>query len=283
MRYSFVWKQQEEKKAKVLEELLRLAKGDAQAQTMGKEGEKAKGKKKKNKKQIQGPVSTLSPVEQSEYMYLLQCYRKRIVVNPSLKEQQDIIRLAELQSRVVLEQQEFLQMWPQVPGKRPETFAKGCDSWGQEHLTELKHKWPKGPWVPIKSVEKVSLLKAESVSPCFLKHVARKAGTVKQPEPGCALLELLPSQILSSQVLPSEIKIPVAHPSTSDGTPVTAAPLTPKKIGGEGMKEAEVKKEDAKDVPEEAILLVDLETLLIDWQGSTWLLPFTIAGAVFHS
>ncbi|XP_054931910.1 uncharacterized protein [Dermacentor andersoni] len=246
-RYSLVWAQEEAQKKALLKELLQSAQAPGQMQVTGK-----KKKKKGKAKQGQGSVSTLSAIEHSEYMYLLQCYQQRVVTNPSLQEQQDIIRLAELQTRVVAEQQEFLRQWPWVPGRRPETFAKGIDSWGQRQLAELKYRWPREPWVPVDNVEKVSLLKATRVSPLFLRHVGCKAGTVVQPKPGCALLELLAPQD----------KFPTVKSEEED------------------EEEGHVAEDDAGDVlarEHKAILLVDLETLLLDWQGSPWLLPLRIA------
>ncbi|XP_075538697.1 uncharacterized protein LOC142573066 isoform X2 [Dermacentor variabilis] len=264
-RYSLVWEQEEAQKKALLKELLESAQAPGQIQVTGK-----KKKKKGKAKQGQGSVSTLSAIEHSEYMYLLQCYQQRVVTNPSLQEQQDIIRLAELQTRVVAEQQEFLRQWPWVPGRRPETFAKGIDSWGQRQLAELKYRWPREPWVPVDNVEKVLLLKATRVSPLFLRHVGRKAGTVVQPKPGCALLALLAPQD----------KFPTSHSSASDSAPITADFQTTGKSEGEDEEEGHIAEDDDGDVlahEHKAILLVDLETLLLDWQGSPWLLPLRIA------
>ncbi|KAL1420246.1 hypothetical protein MTO96_024467 [Rhipicephalus appendiculatus] len=307
-RYSMVYAQEQEEKAKILKEILEQA-------AAAKQGEVPKKKKKKKKKakpkQTQGPVSTLSPTEHFSYMYLLQRYQHRVITNISPTEQKDLIQLAELQTRVVLEQQEFLQKWPHVPGRRPETFAKGCESWGagkgceelagtvsladkilsvlvclsspafkvtahplKDHaqVTELKQRYPLGPWVLIPSMMKVSLVKISPVAPQFLRHVKRKAGTIVQPEPGCALLELLPSQYKS----PKPVQ---PYPSTIYGTPITAALPASENSEREGVKESKVMEDNAEDVlarEHEAIVVVDLETLLIDWQDSPWMLPFTI-------
>ncbi|XP_037529778.1 uncharacterized protein LOC119406990 [Rhipicephalus sanguineus] len=267
-RYSMVYAREQEAKAALLKEILE----EAAAAKRGEVPKKKKKKKKAKPKQIQGPVSTLSPTEHSSYMYLLQRYQHRVITNISPTEQKDLIQLAELQTRVVLEQQEFLRKWPHVPGRRPETLAKGCESWGRAQLTKLKQRWPKGPWILIESIMKVSLLKISPVAPNFLGHVQRKAGIIVQPEPGCALLELLPSEY--------KPPMPVQpHPSTSYGTPITAAFPTSESSGRERVKESKLTEDNAEDGlarAHEAILLVDLETLLIDWQESPWQLPFTI-------
>lgn len=263
--YSLVWAQQEAQIDALEKKLMKPTQASGQMQATGKK------KKKTKAKQSQNSVSTLSAIEHSEYMYLLQCYQQRIVTNPSLKEQQDIIRLAELQARVVAEQQEFLRQWPYVPGRRPETFAKGIDSWGQMQLAQLKDKWPRELWVPVDNVDKVSLLKVTRVSPLFLRHVGRKAGIVVQPKPGCELLALLSPQ----DKFPTSVQ---SHLSASDSVPITAAVPTLGK-NGEDEVEGHVAEGDAEDVlarAQNAILLVDLETLLLDWQGSAWLLPLRI-------
>ncbi|KAH7983716.1 hypothetical protein HPB52_013872 [Rhipicephalus sanguineus] len=225
-RYSMVYAREQEAKAALLKEILE----EAAAAKRGEVPKKKKKKKKAKPKQIQGPVSTLSPTEHSSYMYLLQRYQHRVITNISPTEQKDLIQLAELQTRVVLEQQEFLRKWPHVPGRRPETLAKGCESWGRAQLTKLKQRWPKGPWILIESIMKVSLLKISPVAPNFLGHVQRKS-----------------CQSQSS--------------------------------GRERVKESKLTEDNAEDGlarAHEAILLVDLETLLIDWQESPWQLPFTI-------
>lgn len=184
----------------------------------------------------------LSAGEQAEYLDLLSRYQHRGVFNPTAAEQVEVLRLAELQLRVAAQQREFAQRWPHVPGLRPEVLTDGVASWSQARLAELLRDCPDGPWVA-HDRQRVALVADTPVQPGLLGHIVHKAGVLVQPEPGCVLLPLpSPPGVQSSSA--SELEGDCPRP---DGQSLL--------------------------VRHEADLLVDLDTLLLDWHGRPWLLP----------
>ncbi|XP_037509831.1 uncharacterized protein LOC119386618 [Rhipicephalus sanguineus] len=236
-RYSLVYAQEQEKSKALLESLLR-------------ERAMAVKRRKRAASRDEKLVSRLSAAEHSEYMNFLRYQKQPDVASNQPKE---LVRLMELQDRVKEEQREFLQLWPQVPGRRTETLAKGLGTWAKEHLDKLKNGLPKGPWVTARSLKMSSLLLIPAAQPGFLKHVVFKAGIVMKPEIGCSLL---PSEPLEG--------------------PPTAASDTPKPSKGQPSSSEKDSYEEVLSRVPNAALLVDLEVLLTDWQESAWLLPVRV-------
>ncbi|KAL1470873.1 hypothetical protein MTO96_040232 [Rhipicephalus appendiculatus] len=114
-RYSLVYAQEREESKALLESLLQ------ESAAAAKRRKKAANRNKKL-------VSRLSAAEHSEYMNLLRRQKQPDVASNQPKE---LVRFMELQDRVKEEQREFLRLWPQVPGRRTETLAKGLDTWAR--------------------------------------------------------------------------------------------------------------------------------------------------------
>uniref|UniRef100_A0A224YM92 Nmda receptor-regulated protein 2 n=1 Tax=Rhipicephalus zambeziensis TaxID=60191 RepID=A0A224YM92_9ACAR len=243
-RYSLVYAQEREKSKALLESLLQ-------------ERAEAAKRRRKATNRDEKLVSRLSAEEHSEYMNLLRCQQQPNVASNQPKE---LVRFMELQDRVKEEQREFLQLWPQVPGRRTETLAKGLDTWAREHHDKLKKGLPKGPWVTACNLKISSLLLIPAAQPGFLKHIMFEAGIVARPEIGCPLL---PSKPLEGPPNAQE-----TSGKSSKGQPSSSIKDTYEEV--------------LTHVPN-AALLVDLEVLLTDWHGSAWLLPVRVTdgGVVF--
>ncbi|XP_077561027.1 uncharacterized protein LOC144175871 isoform X2 [Haemaphysalis longicornis] len=201
-----------------------------------------------------GGGGLLSAVEQTEYLDLLSRYQNRGVFTPTAGEQVEVLRLAELQLRVAAHQREFAQRWPRVPGLRPEGLAEGVVSWSQAQLARVLRECPEGAWVPHER-QNVALLPDTPVQPGLLGHVLRKAGVLVRPKPGCVLLP------------------PGAKSSSTPG------PVDPSGVArGEEGEWREGRRPDGESLlaSHGADLLVDLDTLLLDWHGRPWLLPCRI-------
>lgn len=222
--------------------------------------------------------STMSIEEHAEYMRLHQYYGKKIVSNCSPAMKEEICRLIELHTKAVEEQWKFARLWSRTPGLYRDTLADGADSWSKAQLGELKSKLPKGPWVPELSVGSVLLQYSGAVSACFQRHIGHKAGRLVQPELNCVL------SLPVGSVLPQGES---SKPLLGRGDSAPAAPIF-NGIGkeaedGGAMMDDITKTVVMPSVDEElaswcnARVVMDVETLLLDWHGVPWLLPFTVA------